>query len=540
MGVPRSFALFWLDGEAYARHATGFFRFWYFGQPSPTVVSSTALRHQRLPRDRLWPASKAKHPALPWKTWTSLQLLDFVVARDYHDAVASRDLKYSNLIVLTGAGASKPCGLPDMLEFAEQFRQQEVGKSGAGSSESRLVNAILGEKEPKADLEALMTTLMSLSGDGNDAAVDLLLEKGADSESELTSALENTSAALDEWLTRVPYGDGPFDVVVGGLKLIDPKPGDLILSDPKPGDLILQPQPEDRFSVDSVLRKLDFDPTPDPDLVQRLLSGSGIGKDAVEGHRKSATRARRVIEKWRDFFSSTRPTAKEILQRLKEQIQINYSKYNLDRASSVYWPLFKELLPRYSYVDIFTLNYDTIIEGVLAANQRQCSTGFTTTGDRAWADSFPKGTPSAESVRLFKLHGSVNWFKLETNINEMPPLVTGVTTPTGQAQSMLIYPITHKVTYDEPHLTLLHHFSRGLRAAEFCLIIGCSLRDDFVSSALVFAARDRRALHFIFCGAEARISSNPWLSRFRKRFTVMEHRFGAKGFLPELKAILDR
>ena len=434
----------------------------------------------------------------------------------------SRDIKYSQLVVLTGAGASKPCGLPDMLEFAEQFRH-EVISSGETSPAANLIDAIYSAEGAETDLEALMTTLMSLSGEGNDAATDMLLDRGGNAERELTEAIEETSYALKEWLRLVPYGDGPFDVVVPGERSL---PGTFAPS-------VISQLAESGIEPSTPPKSSD---PPYPTFASIMLS-RGITKDDVERHKKLASQARSISQRWSDSFGSIRRVAPELLRSLKEQIQNTYSKFSLNRAL-VYQPLIEELTQRFSYIDIFTLNYDTVIERVLAANQKQCSTGFTTTGERTWSNSFPK--PAAPgSVRLFKLHGSVNWFKVETNIIEMPHVVTAITTTTGQAQSMLIYPITHKVTYDEPHLTLLHHFSRGLRAAKFCLIIGCSLRDDVVSSALAFAARDRRDLQFIFCGSGDRIKSNQWLKRFTGRFKVMRHRFGEKEFLGELKVVLD-
>ncbi len=451
-----------------------------------------------------------------------LELLDASDSHQYDDAVPSRDIKYSQLVVLTGAGASKPCGLPDMLEFAEQFRH-EVIRSGKTSPAAILIDAIYSAEGAETDLEALMTTLMSLSGEGNDAATDLLLERGENAEKELTEAIEETSYALKDWLRLVPYGDGPFDVVVPGALSLPATLSPPVVSE------------EDVVTIGE-FQPPELSVIPSPVLTSFTFS-SGITKDEVERHKKLASRARSISKRWSESFGSIRRVAPELLKSLKEQIQNTYSKFSLDRAL-VYQPLIEELTQRFSYLDIFTLNYDTVIERVLAANQKQCSTGFTTTGERTWSNTFPK--PAAPgSVRLFKLHGSVNWFKVETNVIEMPHVVTAVTTTTGQAQSMLIYPITHKVTYDEPHLTLLHHFSRGLRAAKFCLIIGCSLRDDVVSSALAFAARDRRDLQFIFCGSGDRIKSNHWLKRFSGRFRVMRHHFGEDDFLGELKGVLD-
>jgi len=66
-------------------------------------------------------------------------------------------------------------------------------------------------------------------------------------------------------------------------------------------------------------------------------------------------------------------------------------------------------------VDIFTLNYDTVLERCLQENGVQFADGF---GDpenevRYWNPDLFEVEPS--KVRLFKLHGSVNWFRFASD-----------------------------------------------------------------------------------------------------------------------------
>ncbi len=256
-----------------------------------------------------------------------LELLDGGDFHQYDDAVPSRDIKYSQLVVLTGAGASKPCGLPDMLEFAEQFRREVMG-SGTASRAANLIDAIYTAQEPETDLEALMTTLMSLSGEGNDESTDLLLERGEKAERELTKAIGETSGALEEWLRLVPYGDGPFDVVV---------PGERLLTD------TFAPSVVSQLGETTIAEKLSGLPSP---AFTPLTFSPGITKTAVEKHKKSASRARSVSKEWGHSFGSIRQLAPELLKSLKEQIQNTYSKYSLERAL-VYQPLIEELTQRF-------------------------------------------------------------------------------------------------------------------------------------------------------------------------------------------------
>lgn len=67
--------------------------------------------------------------------------------------------------------------------------------------------------------------------------------------------------------------------------------------------------------------------------------------------------------------------------------------------------------PRIDRLDIITLNHDTLVEQILAENGVNFLDGFgEPDGDVRWYDNAVYDTPD-EKVRLFKLHGSVNWYR---------------------------------------------------------------------------------------------------------------------------------
>jgi len=66
--------------------------------------------------------------------------------------------------------------------------------------------------------------------------------------------------------------------------------------------------------------------------------------------------------------------------------------------------------PQIDQLNIVTLNHDTLVEQFLAANGVRFVDGFgERDGDVRWSDDGVYDAPSAR-VRLFKLHGSVNWY----------------------------------------------------------------------------------------------------------------------------------
>ncbi len=427
--------------------------------------------------------------------------------------MTNRELRYSELLLFTGAGASKTCGLPDMREFAELFRKQ-VRSLDKGKLTVNLLDDILWtEDEPATDLEGLMTALTSLSGEVSDPAVEVLMDNGQLAERDLIRSLTRLSSDLAEWTTKVPFISGSYGVIPSGGFFADPSTA--IISDRIGGTAPI-------ISAGTAL----------------TLPSAVLSSKEIEEQREHLSDALDAAEEWQGYFSGLKAAASDLLERLKAHIQNTYSVYKARLASRSYRPLLNELTRRYGYLDVFTLNYDTVLERVLTSMGRSYFTGFKMSGNPEWRNSFSDQLPE-RSIRLYKLHGSVNWFEVRKRAVELPVGITAITTPAGPARNMMVYPLTQKIAYDEPHLTLFSHFSRAIRKTTLCLIIGCSLRDELVSSTLAFAARDRPDLRFIFCGSEDCIRTNYWLKRFRRRFTVMDRQFGDDGFLTELKSVLD-
>src|SRR5436309_1843164 len=124
-----------------------------------------------------------------------------------------RELKYSELVLLTGAGASKVSGLPDMREFAQRFREQVGSVDDADSPTLGLLDEILTpDDEPPTDLEGLMTALACLSGEIRDPAGELLLQNGRLCERDLARSVDGLSDHLAEWTTMTPLSEGPYQV----------------------------------------------------------------------------------------------------------------------------------------------------------------------------------------------------------------------------------------------------------------------------------------------------------------------------------------
>jgi hypothetical protein len=165
---------------------------------------------------------------------------------------------------------------------------------------------------------------------------------------------------------------------------------------------------------------------------------------------------------------------------------------------------------------IFTLNYDLSIEAVLEAESVPYSTGFrkpagiTETYLGAGVQYWPAGYERAETrlsggdfgwtsdgeepeVRLIKIHGSVDWFRIaskpifEGGVKLSPEdrIVMSNSWPSEGGLSMMIAGRNGKERLEVPFSTLLREFYLGLKKAAVLVIIGYSFSDEHINRLIL-------------------------------------------------------
>lgn len=140
--------------------------------------------------------------------------------------------------------------------------------------------------------------------------------------------------------------------------------------------------------------------------------------------------------------------------------------------------------------DIFSLNYDTILEASLDALRIPYVDGFRGT-NRAWFD--PEVFDDAQSYyRLFKLHGSINWSRDESghvrrgrNANADAP-----------SEPVVVYPSEQKYLQTQygVYETLMGRFRERIRepGVNNCLVVlGYSFNDEHINEAICDAVTAR-------------------------------------------------
>lgn len=154
-------------------------------------------------------------------------------------------------------------------------------------------------------------------------------------------------------------------------------------------------------------------------------------------------------------------------------------------------------MPRRHPVEIFTTNYDVLLETALEAERVPTFDGFVGCNRPFFLnDSMvrPDATPGAAWVRLWKVHGSINW-RIDT-VRGKKRVIRGEPNNDGE----MIMPSQHK--YDEsrkqPYTALLDRMIRALARDDSILFVcGYSFSDDHVNAIIFDALEAKKRPHVI-------------------------------------------
>jgi len=185
-------------------------------------------------------------------------------------------------------------------------------------------------------------------------------------------------------------------------------------------------------------------------------------------------------------FQKLAVEARELLASLKREVYMHYRSIP-DPAETDLLARPIELLKDGSHpMVVFTTNYDPAVEDFCARQNFRLTDGFsrdrqmrTEVWNRKNFDKFAlpePGTADAleQSLILFKLHGSAEWFKKQDRIVKSQPTYDN---NDPDYHNVMIYPATRKVAIEEPYFTAYDYLEQCLDEAKSCLAIGYSFRD---------------------------------------------------------------
>lgn len=163
--------------------------------------------------------------------------------------------------------------------------------------------------------------------------------------------------------------------------------------------------------------------------------------------------------------------------------------------------------------EIYTSNYDMLLEMALEANYTPYFDGFTGSYEPFFSpesiEYFQEGDNfSSRWIRLWKLHGSLNWMKKDRTSTSAERIVRigKIETPTNE---LMIYPSKEKynLSRKEPFIAYFDRMKHYLQRGEIVLICsGYSFSDQHINDIFFNAMRQNKRLYvLVFCFSDNQV-----------------------------------
>ncbi len=252
---------------------------------------------------------------------------------------------------------------------------------------------------------------------------------------------------------------------------------------------------------------------------------------------------------WNSFLRYCNKLKQNIINELFSQYEFNDNI--LDKALKEYQRLFS-FVEIWNQLDIhvFTTNYDSIIENFCMNSENSVfSCGFRTdkrNNRQFWhPEEFKRKTsqPFARNIRLYKLHGSLDWRKTSQNRIERVPIEERISQRTKRyTENLLIYPAEKDYTKGEPFRILQKYFEQVLNSHKVCLVIGFSFRDPQINNTFLDYLRANKEHNLIVLSPSATkdVTDNLIIGekRLEKQIKCFNYPFGSQKAYQLLSTVL--
>jgi hypothetical protein len=228
--------------------------------------------------------------------------------------------------------------------------------------------------------------------------------------------------------------------------------------------------------------------------------------------------------------------------------QYQFNPNSIESISLAYKPLIELLfsITNNSPLSIFTTNYDRVIENFCRSNKLHCIDGFKRneeTEEFEWhPEEFDRRTASdkAPTIKLFKLHGSLNWLDRGNNTIERVSVEGKIRTKQHKG-NLLIYPAEKLKPEIEPFKKLHELFQTEFGHSDITIFIGFAFRDEYLNNVIRQGSEKNKII--IVSPSASELVKKPIgsASRFKSNPTAINANFGEAKTLQEIeKAILNQ
>ena len=201
----------------------------------------------------------------------------------------------------------------------------------------------------------------------------------------------------------------------------------------------------------------------------------------------------------------------------------------------------------YPHYNIFTTNYDIIIDRYIKDKNKEdpnryiYKNGFTIKNRNEYPEWSPGVYADNATFKLFKLHGSIDWYYLDGEIVKrdifLTPSSPGETIDGKKLFDAILYPVPEKEIYKDPFFELFSHLKETLkRRTETCIIVGYSFRDEHIKNIFFDAInKNQKKLKIILIDKHPEeVMKNLSFIKDKANFHPIEGEFGRRKVLDEL------
>lgn len=212
--------------------------------------------------------------------------------------------------------------------------------------------------------------------------------------------------------------------------------------------------------------------------------------------------------------------------------------FDINKALKQYRSLFE--IEEKITLQIFTTNYDPVIEEVLNKMRKEYSTNFKES--RLGRKTVFHWDSTCEvlkktNIQVAKLHGSVYWYQDE--VTEDVEEISHPTTHSSErhlVKHLMITPTVFKDIYQQPYYTLYDLFQETLKQSKFLAIVGHSLRDEWLHGAIT-EHLDKKGL-VVYVGRRRPAKLSERIKKLEKYPGFIYFSMSSDQFLPMLSQLI--
>ena len=182
------------------------------------------------------------------------------------------------------------------------------------------------------------------------------------------------------------------------------------------------------------------------------------------------------------LFNSLIQKCNGIKIKIENLIFEHYGEADSNSVVELHAPIFDFLKNQYGLftVPVFTTNYDNVIEKLDESEKYIIIDGFESqqTKKYIWKRKiFDNFKPKKDNINipLFKLHGSVTWYKKDGEILYLE--IPFNTRENNNINNTLIFPTQNKICIEDPFYSAYEYFHRCIDKSKLLIVIGYSFRD---------------------------------------------------------------